>query len=130
MRLEIEKRIMESCATGNIQLDNMQIKDSEINDILEAIKTKLPSTVVISLDSNSLSDEGAIILSRHLSELTKLEELSVQFNKIGSEGAISLFSLKKESPSLKILFHGNKIRNVTEMMEIERIALQSSQLAP
>ncbi len=77
---------------------------------------------MLNLDRNQLKDEGAVTLANALRGFHQLSQLSLQFNVIGREGAIALFSLKKEFTHLDILFHGNKIQDVSEMDEIERIA--------
>ena len=70
-----------------------------------------------------MSDKGAFVLTEGLQGFDHLTELSLQFNDIDKDGAMALFSLKKELPDLDILFHGNKIRDVGEMDDIEKSAL-------
>ncbi|KTD40668.1 hypothetical protein [Legionella parisiensis] len=126
MRKEIMEKITGNKNGLQVNLAGMKITDDEILEVLETIKRLKPTASMIDLDNNNLSDLGATILSKHLSDFKNIEELSLQFNKVGREGAIELFSLKKVFPNLDILFHGNKIVNVDEMDEIEHLALGDS----
>ena len=125
MRPEILKKIEGSKHTTRTNLVNMQINNDEILEIMQRIKILQPNISVIDLDSNNLGDKGAFILTECLHDFPQIVQLSLQFNCIGEEGAVSLFSLKKDLPDLDILFRGNKIHSVEKMAEIERKALYS-----
>ena len=125
MREEILKRITENKNMTKVNLEALRIDNNEIIEIIEMIQALKPNVSKIDLDNNNISDEGASILSEHLREFHNLTELSVQFNAIGREGAMDLFGLKKVFSGLDILFHGNKIFDVGEMDEIERLAVGS-----
>ena len=130
MRTEILEKIIENKNFPTVYLANMKITDNEIPEILEIIQRVQPNASKIDLDNNNIGDKGAIILSKQLSNFNNITELSLQFNDIGREGAINLFSLKKVFLNLDILFHGNQITNVSEMAEIEHLALQQDSLTP
>lgn len=121
MRTEILNKIM-SNNTSKVSLVGMNITDQEILEIIQNIQKVKPNVSKIDLDNNQIKDDGAKILGRQLVGLTNMQELSLQFNCIGREGALSLFALKNTFPGLDILFHGNKITRVDEMDEIERLA--------
>lgn len=123
MRAEIREKITGNKNPLKVNLAGMKIRDNEIVEIMEAIKKIKPAVTTIDLDNNNISDKGASILSEHIRDFADIKEISLQYNNIGKEGAIELFSLKKEFSNLDILFHGNKITNVREMDEIERLAL-------
>lgn len=125
MRAEIEKEISENRYPDGFRLVNLKISDDEIREIMGRVKAIKPQTSIIVLDSNEITDKGASILSECLHDFHELTELSVQFNEIGRDGALALFSLKKMSPGLRILFHGNKIIDVGEMSEIASLAIGS-----
>ncbi len=122
MRSEIYKKINDSQKTGKLHLVNMKINDDEIPEIVAEIKRLLPHVLVIDLDSNLLGDQGAHLLGEALLDFPSLKELSLQFNNIGPEGATAIFGLKNDLEDLDILFHGNKIDSVNEMLEIEKAA--------
>ncbi|MFT4059544.1 MAG: hypothetical protein QM652_08360 [Legionella sp.] len=125
MRTEILNKIKkERLKARHADLANMNIEDHEIEEIMKTIQSLQPDISVIDLDGNKLSNKGAVILTEWLHNFPKLAELSIQSNHIGKEGAISLFTLKKEQTKLKILFHGNEINNVSEMKDIEELALK------
>ena len=130
MRTEILEKIIENKNFPTVYLANMKITDNEIPEILEIIQRVQPNASKIDLDNNNIGDKGAIILSKQLSNFNNITELSLQFNDIGREGAINLFILKKVFLNLDILFHGNQITNVSEMAEIEHLALQQDSLTP
>ena len=123
MRKELLEKITGNKNMLKVNLAGMGISDSEILEIMETIKQVKPTATIIDLDNNNISDNGAIILSKHLGDFKNIKELSLQYNSIGREGAIKIFSLKKDFSDLDILFHGNKIINVGEMDDIERLAL-------
>lgn len=122
MRREVLNQIDNNPITNQVYLGNLQINDDEIEEIMQKIKSLSPNMSLLNLDGNNLSNEGAIILTNCLHDFGQLNKLSLQFNHIGREGAISLFSLKKTLSKLSIFFHGNKISNVREMDEIEHLA--------
>jgi Ran GTPase-activating protein (RanGAP) involved in mRNA processing and transport len=126
MRSEILKKIEDGKNSSRINLANMAIKDDEISEIMENLKLSLPDFAVLDLDNNQLSDDGALILAEYLCNFHHLTELSLQYNNIGRKGAISIFGLKKEHANLDILFHGNRIHDVGEIAEIERLSLSST----
>lgn len=126
MRPELLEKITANKNLLKVNLVNMKINDDEILEIIETVKQVKPTATIFDLDSNNISDKGAKILSEHLSHFVNIKEISIQFNDIGKEGAIGLFSLKKTFADLDILFHGNKITDVLEMDEIERLARSES----
>lgn len=125
MRQEILSKIAKSINSSQINLANMNITDSEIQEIMDKIQELNPDATKFDLDNNTISDEGALTLSKCLHDFHDISELSLQFNNIGKEGAIALFSLKSNFSELDIPFHGNKIKDVQEMFEIERAAQRS-----
>jgi len=124
MRQEILDKIKKS--TTQVNLMSMEIADNEIDEIMDVILNEKPNTSEFYLDNNTISDEGACILSEALSKFNNITALSIQFNNIGREGAISLFQIKSNFPDIDILFHGNKITNVAEMDEIEKLATEQT----
>jgi Ran GTPase-activating protein (RanGAP) involved in mRNA processing and transport len=117
--------IIDEChRTRKLHLAHMKIADGDIEPILAAVKRLQPNVAVINLDNNLLSDTGAYILRDTLHDFHALQELSLQFNSIGKDGATAIFALKKELPKLEILFHGNQITNVGKMAEIEQAVLR------
>lgn len=126
MRPELLEKITANKNLLKVNLVNMKINDDEILEIIETVKQVKPTATIFDLDSNNISDKGAKILSEHLSHFVNIKEISIQFNDIGKEGAIELFSLKNNFAELDILFHGNKITDVLEMDEIERLARADS----
>ncbi|CEG56001.1 leucine-rich repeat domain-containing protein [Legionella fallonii] len=126
MRPEILEKITANKNMTTISLVDMEIEDYEIKEIIETIKQRKPTPTIIDLDRNKITDEGAVTLSEQLSDFNEITQLSIQFNNIGRIGAIHLFRLKKDFSELDILFHGNKIKNVSEMDEIEHLALQET----
>ncbi|MBI2785165.1 MAG: hypothetical protein HYX60_02185 [Legionella longbeachae] len=128
MRPELLEKITKNKSPTQVNLANMKITDDEILEIIKIIQQIKPNTCEINLDNNSISDTGAIILSNYLLPFNNIKELSIQFNNIGREGAINLFSLMKNFSHLEIFFHGNRINDVIEMEEIEYLALQQDNL--
>lgn len=124
MRQEVLNRINNCVKTAKADLANMQISDNEIQEIIEKIKGLKSNISVIDLDGNELGDLGALILAEHLHDFHHLTELSLQFNSIGRKGAIAIFGLKKELNNLDILFHGNRVYDAGEMVEIEKLSLK------
>lgn len=122
MRKEIERKIAENVNPLKMHLVGLNIRDDEIQNVLEAITPTKDTLTVIDLDDNQISDEGAIILSQALRDFKQIKEISLQHNRIDRKGALALFSLKKYFPDLDILFHGNKIIDASEMDEIENEA--------
>lgn len=123
MRPEIEKKIAENPDPLKVNLVGMKLFDDELLDVMKTIKKYKPMMTVLDLDNNKISNQGAVILSQQLRDFDNIKEISLQYNSIGKEGAIELFSLKKTFVDLDILFHGNQITDVGDMDEIERIAL-------
>ena len=122
MRPDIEKRITEQLNAPSMNLSGMGIQDDELSDIMTCLKTLKPAMACIDLDSNDIGDEGANILSKQLCDFAKMEEISIQYNEIGTAGALLLFGLKKDFPGLNILFRGNAIVDDALMYKIEREA--------
>ena len=122
MRELILARITDNRSLIKMNLSSLEIEDDEIIEIMRKVAQLKPNLTKIDLDRNKIGDKGASILSQHLLDFKQLSELSVQFNTIGRDGAIDLFSLKRAFPMLDILFHGNKIHDVGEMMDIEHLA--------
>ena len=120
MRAEILAKITENEHLSHVPLANMHIMDDEILEIFDIIHKLQANAAFINLDNNNLSDIGASILSQKLRQFKHLTQLSLQFNDIDTAGAIDIFALKQIFPDLRILFHGNKIINVSEMASIDR----------
>lgn len=125
MRAKILERISGNKSSTKINLANMKITDEETQEIMDTMKQLTPNISTIDLDNNNIGDKGARIISDSLRNFSHLTELSIQFNDIGRDGAIELFSLKKVFPSLDILFRGNQITNVGEMEEIVDLAVRT-----
>ena len=123
MRAELLRKIADRKNSSSIRLASMLIKDDEISEIMRYLKLWLPKLTILDLDDNQFSDNCALTLTEHLFNFAQLTELSLQNNNIGRKGAIAIFSLKKTHPKLDILFHGNRIHDVAEMAEIERLSL-------
>src|SRR4051812_20890043 len=102
MRPEVLEKIDSGKDKGRIHLNNMHIEDQEIQEIMQSINALKSNISLLNFDGNNLSDEGAIILSKFLVNYDHLSELSLQFNNIGKQGAISLFGLKKNQADLDI----------------------------
>ena len=126
MKDEIKKKILDACTTNILDLDGLGLREADIQEIFESLGPHKSHIVSISLDRNALGDSEAHFLSNGLKCFSKLSHLSIQFNQIGKEGALHLYSLKKDFPQLNIAFHGNKIRNVATMLEIQQEALRNS----
>jgi len=122
MRPEISTKITTYQNPIKVNLAGLQIKDAEISEIMAYIKENKPAATKIDLDNNLITDEGAKTLSECFRDFSDMQEISIQFNKIGKSGAIELFRLKNDFSSLDILFHGNKITDVREMEVIEQLA--------
>jgi Ran GTPase-activating protein (RanGAP) involved in mRNA processing and transport len=118
MRDELKNKIMQPNNSNEIHLVNMQINDDEVTEVLTMLKEIKPHISVINLDENYLGDKGAAILEKNLRYFNNLSELSLQFNRIGKEGASSILRLKNRFAALDILLHGNLILNVSDMEEI------------
>lgn len=123
MRAEVQKIIDGVKDTRAIRLINLKINDDEIEEIIKKLPTDI---LVISLDNNNLTDQGAITLAEALHGFHSLNAIGLQTNKIGRDGMLALFGLKRELPGLAIHVHGNKIINVVEMEEIARLALNQA----
>ncbi|RUR19306.1 hypothetical protein ELY21_05360 [Legionella sp. km535] len=126
MRPEILKKITGTTQHTKVNLANLDINDDEILEVLNTLKQLNPDVSVVDLDNNNLGDKGAQILYEQLRQFNNIKEIGVQFNEIGKEGALELFRLKQIFSSLDILFHGNKITDVGEMDDIERLAMNES----
>ena len=130
MRSEIEIKLIEGQKTGIIDLDDMNIDDDELEEILSVLSKNKSTITVINLDNNNLRDKGAAVLADHLSQFFQLEELGLQRNYIGKTGASAIFSLRREHTELRILFHGNQIKNALELVQIEQNALSNNGISP
>ncbi|CEG57276.1 hypothetical protein [Legionella fallonii] len=130
MRQKILSKITESINSSQVNLANINITDDEIKEVMDKIQEINPDASRFDLDNNALSDKGALILSECLHNFREVKELSLQFNNIGKEGAIGLFSLKNNFSTLDIPFHGNRIKSVAEMFEIEKLAQQENSFKP
>ncbi|MDI9819895.1 MULTISPECIES: hypothetical protein [unclassified Legionella] len=122
MRPEISTIITAHQNSVKVNLAGLKIKDDEISEIMTYIKENKPAATKIDLDNNLITDKGATILSEYFRDFNDVQEISIQFNKIGRSGAIELFRLKNDFSTLDILFHGNNITDVGEMDDIERLA--------
>ncbi|MBL7479428.1 hypothetical protein [Legionella bononiensis] len=126
MRPELLEKITGNINQIKVNLADLHIDDDELLEVLNTIKQLKPTVTHIDLDNNNLGDKGAKILYEQLRGFNNIKELSLQFNHVGKEGAVELFGLKKTFPEIDILFHGNNITDVSEMDEIERLALEDS----
>lgn len=124
MREELLDKIQHDKKSTTINLENLNLRDDEIEEAMKYIQHINPHAGHFNLDNNQLSDKGALLLSTSLRAFNELTELSIQFNHIGREGALALFALKKQYPHLDIAFHGNQITDVGEMLAIEQTALR------
>lgn len=121
MREEITQRI-DASPPNQVNLEEMAIKDSEIQEIIDLILLTKPHTQSIFLNHNLIGDAGAMMLQKGLAPLSKLDYLDLQFNLIDKDGAFALMCLKCSRKQLEIALHGNKINNAAEMQEIESAA--------
>lgn len=124
MKEERLEQLKKNVTATQANLPCLQINDDEIQEIMQQILLLHPTISYINLDGNNLSDQGAITLTQCLQNFNQLTKVSVQGNQIGSAGALSLYSLKKGLSTLSIFFHGNKVTNVRDMIEIERLAMK------
>lgn len=121
MRNNIQNKIKTSPA-NQVDLGKLDIKDNELEEIVKMIVETKPNISEIFLNDNLITDIGAKIIAKQFATLNQLSVLDLQFNQIGKEGALSLFSLRSKNLAIKIPFHGNKITNVIEMDEIVKRA--------
>jgi Ran GTPase-activating protein (RanGAP) involved in mRNA processing and transport len=129
MRAVIENALKACQNQEQVNLSGMQIEDNEITAIMEALNPFKDSVMVLILDNNKLTDEGAVFLADYLKDYD-LKALSLQYNDIGKNGALAVFELKRGLPSLDILFRGNQIKDVGEMAKIEQHALRDAYPKP
>lgn len=123
MRKEILNKI-NSSPSDQINLGEMDIQNSELEEITNSLIEKKPNLKAIFLASNNISDEGANILTKGLVHLKQLEFLDLQFNYITKEGAENIFSLLSNHPKLQIAFHGNGIIDEGQMEAIKHNAMK------
>lgn len=83
-------------------LDNNLITDEGVQTIANFLKKQNTRLKVLSLAENTISDKGIGHIAEALKENTCLEVLNLDFNKIGSKGAIAL-STVLSNPSSKLL---------------------------
>lgn len=102
-----------------VNLGEMNITDSEIEEIAREIKKARPNVQSIFLNDNNISDKGAAILGKEFTSLKNLTFLDLQFNSIDKKGAAAILSLASSHPGLDIALHGNRITNTGEMKKIE-----------
>ena len=107
----------------HVHLSNMAIDDHEIAGILQYIQKTKPDMTSLDLDNNYITDKGASVLFEYLQNFPQLKVVSIQFNQIDRIGALQLFQLKRNHPTLDIAFRGNKITDVGEMHKITQEAL-------
>lgn len=122
MRKDIKNAITKTTNKHILHLNHLNIDDKDVAGIVALIQKTRPELHILNLDDNHISDAGAKILGEGLRPLHHLKELSIQYNTIAAPGALDLFRLKKELPHLMILFRGNNITNVAEMVQIEQEA--------
>jgi len=136
MTIELSEKILEKIKVckdkKRINLATMQINDENIKKVMDEIIKVQPKPIIesIDLDSNALTDKGAVILADCLQHFHQLATLSLQGNKIDREGAIAIFRLMREHPDLDILFRGNKISDAGVMADIKAIAIEKSGATP
>lgn len=118
MRDEIKVKITTS-HPAEVNLENMNITDTEMGEIAKAIKDLRPGVVNILLKHNQIGDDGAIALSNELTNLSKLAFLDLQFNQLDKTGISAILMLKTTHPDINIALHGNKIADVSEIRKIE-----------
>lgn len=123
MRDEIKQKIHTS-PPDQIDLGRMQIKDSELEEIIREIIQDKPNISDIFLNNNLIGDEGAKIIGREFQSLKNLASLDLQFNRIDKVGAAAIYTLKKNHPHLNIAFHGNKIFDAKTMHDIQVEAMK------
>lgn len=121
MRNEIQEKIKSSHKT-QVNLANMKITDDEIQEIVSKIKELRPAIDSVFLNYNKISDKGAKILASEFKTLPHLKFMDLQFNQIDEEGAFELLLLKENHPELSFALHGNKIVEISKMLDIEKRA--------
>ena len=97
-----------------IQLPAIKVLDGKealVNAIFKGLENN--NTVEeLDLNSNNIGNEGALILANTLSQNKKITTLNLIFNEIGDEGAIALANALKTNTTLKVLYLSqNKIGN-------------------
>ncbi|KAL0235569.1 hypothetical protein GEMRC1_002151 [Eukaryota sp. GEM-RC1] len=73
----------------------------------------------INLDSNSLGNEGALVLAEVLKNCSSMVNINLRYNSIGKEGALALANVLEADSSVLIKLEGNN-------MDIETRQLVSS----
>ena len=126
MREEITQKI-DGSPPNQVNLEEMAIKDAEIQEILNLILLSKPKIQSLFLNNNEITDVGAIILQGSLAQLVDLTFLDLQFNFIDKEGALALMRVKSKNPALQIALHGNKIVDTGVMREIEEEAKEAKE---
>jgi Leucine-rich repeat (LRR) protein len=125
MREEIIQKI-DASPLNEVDLGDMAIKDSELQEILDLFILIRPRLQTLFLNNNEISDIVAIVIKKGLEKLPSIGFIDLQFNHLDKEGAIALLALKVKNPELQIALHGNKIADVRIMQEIENAAKGSS----
>lgn len=120
MREDIQ-RTLNQCDSKRLNLQNMQLSDSEIGEIMPDIIKAFPTLEVIDLSHNQITDQGAIQIATYATRLSKLLFLDLQFNRIDATGIRALFALKYNNPfsDLTIGLHHNVIQDQGVIADIE-----------
>ena len=126
MRQEIREKIAAAPDT-QVQLNACQITDDELPEIIEEIKRCKPNAVSFFLDKNQISEQGAILLAKHLmSTFKNIENLMLQNNQINEAGIRKLCELRT-LPHFKVLaIHGNQVIDEGRANEIAQASSRSS----
>ena len=118
MRAEIKKAIAKCKETQVLNLQNMQISDSEITEVINLAKKNQPNIKIINLRSNNLGNKGAISLYDSIYDCHQLEQLNIEFNNLSHDGIFTITRLKLENQDLQLFFHGNQVTDVEQMQDI------------
>lgn len=115
--------IIETSPLHQVNLGGQNIQDSDLEEILLKIQEIRPDIEEIFLFGNELNDKGGLLLQQYGNKLDKLSRIDVQGNNIGEAGILAMCTLLQKKPHLKLALHGNQIRDVRRMEEIEKQAL-------
>ena len=108
MRSEIREKIR-NAQDGQVNLVGMNIIDEEIEDIANEINSYQVNAKSLRFSNNNIGDKGVKIISGKVVNLQHLSQIDLQYNRIGKEGFLALFQLKRTFPDLELALYGNQL---------------------
>ncbi len=114
---------IEKSPDDQVDLGNREIKDAELEAILLKIQEIRPNIESLYLNGNQLGPQGGKLLSKYGISFTKLLDLNLQGNKLGTEGVKAAFTLLEKNPRIRFAFHGNGV----EAEEMEKLQDEARQ---